>query len=1024
MSISSTSNKVKYEGNGVTTEFSFSFKIFDESDLKIIKILVADGTEEELALTTDYSVDFTVGEEGGTVTLVSTISSDYELLIKRELDLTQELVIPPGSNLPEKNFENAYDKNTMLIQQVDEKLSRAILFKEGTSLADLSFPVPSAGKALLWNADGDGLENSTDEFNEIVSDAEAAQSAAEAAQAAAETAQSAAETAQSAAEISENNAATSESSAASSATAASTSETNAATSESNAAASENAAAISESNAATSSTEAATSATNAATSESNAADSATAAATSESNAATSASEASTSADNAALSEAAAATSASEAASAAAASQWSNVTYITSADSPVSITDSDSGTLYSVDTSSGAVVFNLPSIAGLTLSNPWVVGVKKSVDSANGITINANGSDEIDGEPSAEVTDFRGGMTFIPDTDAAPDEWTTISFGANSSTGGGGSLKLFYQESFETVDAGDFTTDSGAIGTGGGTFSGSITAETTNPLNGLQSFKYTQASGSADDFFYLGTIDVPLRFQNSKVELSGGFAYTGDRGDVKGYIYDVTNAALILDGDGNPATFDPSIQGGMSVNLSGTEQLRWVFKTEVENIGAVLTFDDIEILGEPDRNISIFASRDSFDLSVTSSWDSFATITAKAIRRGSFMDVELSAIITSTPSGNFDIALSDYTFDASKITQPNTNAEGSLLGYAKAFDVGIGAYQGSVVYTSPTSVRVLDEASLWTPSNPFTFVSGDAINMKFSVPIQGWSDKEDNVIVANTNNRPAYVTAQGNGGLAITTANNIDFTEVADNNNTWTGTTFTAPQRARYLFSGAALFATSGSRAIRAVVNGGSYEKTLSNILTDFHHKFEGTLDLEAGDTVQIRLDTGSGTLSNNNKYHWLTIQQLPDYEEMVLAYLNESRVGFSANTASTSLSPSLAPVIFTNEVFDTNDSYNDSTGVFEAPSSGLYSVNSSLFTGTSATADGQYLDTAVYVNGSPVKASTGYAASGVTVGMVNISYLVDLTQGDEVQIYAGSNVGASRSLSSNSLHCAFSIHRIR
>lgn len=124
---------------------------------------------------------------------------------------------------------------------------------------------------------------------------------------------------------------------------------------------------------------------------------------------------------------AATSASEAATAAAASQWSDVAYVTNADSPVAISDSDAGKLYSVDTTGGAVVFNLAEISTLTLSNPWVIGVKKSVDSVNDITINRGGTDTIDGSNSVTVSRLNAGKSFIPDADGAPDDWTTLSFG---------------------------------------------------------------------------------------------------------------------------------------------------------------------------------------------------------------------------------------------------------------------------------------------------------------------------------------------------------------------------------------------------------------------------------------------------------------------------------------------------------------------------------------------------------------------------------------------------------------------
>lgn len=130
--------------------------------------------------------------------------------------------------------------------------------------------------------------------------------------------------------------------------------------------------------------------------------------------------------AAASASAAAASAAAAATSAAASQWKDVVYVTNADSPVSIVDGDTGKLYSVDTSSGAVVFNLPAISSLSLSSVWAIGIKKQAGS-NNITVNRNGTDTIDGATSVTISRLESGRNFIPDADASPDEWTTMEFG---------------------------------------------------------------------------------------------------------------------------------------------------------------------------------------------------------------------------------------------------------------------------------------------------------------------------------------------------------------------------------------------------------------------------------------------------------------------------------------------------------------------------------------------------------------------------------------------------------------------
>ena len=50
MTVSSSTNKVSYSGNGSLTTFAYTFKIFDEDDLTVI-LRAADGTETTQTIT-------------------------------------------------------------------------------------------------------------------------------------------------------------------------------------------------------------------------------------------------------------------------------------------------------------------------------------------------------------------------------------------------------------------------------------------------------------------------------------------------------------------------------------------------------------------------------------------------------------------------------------------------------------------------------------------------------------------------------------------------------------------------------------------------------------------------------------------------------------------------------------------------------------------------------------------------------------------------------------------------------------
>lgn len=136
-------------------------------------------------------------------------------------------------------------------------------------------------------------------------------------------------------------------------------------------------------------------------------------------------AATSATNAATSEANAATSATAAQAAANSVIYNDVIYLTTASSPYALSASQNGVLLSVDASAGAIAINLPAVS--TAGDGFVVSVKKTDSSGNAITVNADGSDTIDGGGSVVVSTVNSGTTLVADTDATPDEWTSVAFG---------------------------------------------------------------------------------------------------------------------------------------------------------------------------------------------------------------------------------------------------------------------------------------------------------------------------------------------------------------------------------------------------------------------------------------------------------------------------------------------------------------------------------------------------------------------------------------------------------------------
>lgn len=178
-------------------------------------------------------------------------------------------------------------------------------------------------------------------------------------------------------------------------------------------------------AAASADDAADSAAAALLSEGNAALSEAAAALSESNAAASESAAALSASNAYASELAAASSAAEAEAIVAGVGFKDVIFINSAMSPYTVTSADNGKLLACDTTSGAIIVNLPLISGI--ATPYTFGAKKTTSDGNSLTINCAGTDKFDDGSASKSLITPSGYTLLPDVDTSPDTWAAIGFG---------------------------------------------------------------------------------------------------------------------------------------------------------------------------------------------------------------------------------------------------------------------------------------------------------------------------------------------------------------------------------------------------------------------------------------------------------------------------------------------------------------------------------------------------------------------------------------------------------------------
>ena len=150
-----------FTGNGATTAFPFSFKVFAATDVAVT-VANTQGNESALALGADYAVALNADRDaapGGTVTLAAPLASGHRLVVSSAVPNLQPTDITNNGGFYPRVIEDALDRHVAQIQQIDEKIGRALKVAVTSPLGDQALPSPVAGMLIGWNESNDGLKN-------------------------------------------------------------------------------------------------------------------------------------------------------------------------------------------------------------------------------------------------------------------------------------------------------------------------------------------------------------------------------------------------------------------------------------------------------------------------------------------------------------------------------------------------------------------------------------------------------------------------------------------------------------------------------------------------------------------------------------------------------------------------------------------------------------------------------------------------------------------------------------------------
>lgn len=159
MTISSTTRKAgPYIGNGTASVFPFAFKVFQASDVEVVRLNVSTNVETTLALTTDYTVSLNQDQDsnpGGSITLVAgALATGFNLVITSDVENLQPTDLTNQGGFYPDVINDALDRATIQIQQLQEGLDRAALL-----------PITSSADAASLVADIVRLADSADNLD-------------------------------------------------------------------------------------------------------------------------------------------------------------------------------------------------------------------------------------------------------------------------------------------------------------------------------------------------------------------------------------------------------------------------------------------------------------------------------------------------------------------------------------------------------------------------------------------------------------------------------------------------------------------------------------------------------------------------------------------------------------------------------------------------------------------------------------------------------------------------------------------
>ncbi len=150
MALSNLVVKQRYNANGATVTFAIPSDYTDEDEL-VVKTRdesTTPATEATKTNPTHYTV------VGSNIVFGVAPANGLKVLVSRATPLQQTVNMDSSEAFPAEDVEEQMDRLEQQIQELNEKISRALLFQETSTAANIPLPDPVAGEFLKWGPSG------------------------------------------------------------------------------------------------------------------------------------------------------------------------------------------------------------------------------------------------------------------------------------------------------------------------------------------------------------------------------------------------------------------------------------------------------------------------------------------------------------------------------------------------------------------------------------------------------------------------------------------------------------------------------------------------------------------------------------------------------------------------------------------------------------------------------------------------------------------------------------------------------